>query len=421
MAHTLAIEGGPPTRLAPLPSWPQFESEAIEAASSVLRSGQVNYWTGDQGRLFETEFATFTCRKYAVAVANGSVSLELALYALGVKPGDEVIVTSRSFVASAACIVLRGATPVFVDVDRDTQNMTVESIRLALSPRTKAIITVHLNGWPCDMDCINKLTRERGIAVVEDCAQAHGARYKGRPVGSLGDIASFSCCQDKIMSTGGEGGIVVTDNELLYERMWSFKDHGKNQRVMSEMRSTGGFAWVHDSIGTNFRLTEMQSAIGRVLLRKLDKAVEVRRRNAAMLTTELSTMPGLRLTRPGPDIYHSYYKYCAFVRPEKLSPEWDRDRIVKAIRAEGIACFDRAGSCNDIFREAAFAPYRLRRTALPVAKELGDTSLIFLVHPTLTPEDISDTCAAVRKVMTHAVKRVCVSPSVNTPIETVTQ
>ena len=403
-ATELAFEGGIPTRSKPFPPWPQFEAEEIEAALSVVRSGRVNYWTGEEGRLFETEFAAFAGCKHAVAVANGSVSLELALSALGINSGDEVVVTSRSFVASAACVVLRGATPVFADVDRDSQNITAESICPALSPRTKAIITVHLYGWDCDMDSFSAIARERGIAVVEDCAQAHGASYKGRPVGSLGDIASFSFCQDKIMSTGGEGGMVVTNDDILWERVWSFKDHGKNRQLMNEARSTGSFRWVHDSIGTNFRLTEMQSAIGTVLLRKLGQAVEARRRNASMLTTEFSTIPGLRLTGPGPDIYHSYYKYCAFVRPEELAPHSDRDRIVEAIRAEGIPCLGRAGSCNNIYLEKAFAQYRLPRARLPVAKELGETCLIFSVYPTMTDEDVSDTCSAVRKVMMRAVK-----------------
>jgi dTDP-4-amino-4,6-dideoxygalactose transaminase len=398
----LAIEGGVPTRSRPFPSWPHFEAEEIDAASAVLRSGRVNYWTGEQGRLFEAEFAALTHCKHAVAVANGSVSLELALYALGIQPGDEVVVTGRSFIASAACILLRGATPIFADVDRDAQNITAESIRAVLSSRTKAIIAVHLAGWPCDMDSIAAIAQEYGIAVVEDCAQAHGAEYKDRPVGSLGDIASFSFCQDKIMSTGGEGGMVVTNQSILWEKVWSFKDHGKNRRLTNEPHPSGEFRWVHDSIGTNLRLTEMQSAIGRVLIPQLAESVEARRRNASMLTTEFSTIPGLRVTRPGPDVYHSYYKYYAFVRSEALASGWNRDRIVEAIRAEGIPCF--TGTCSEIYLEKAFARYSSYRTRLPVAKELGETSLMLLVHPRLTGEDISDTCSAVRKVMMCAVK-----------------
>jgi len=399
--NELAINGGVPTRASPFPVWPQFETGEIEAAATVLRSGRVNYWTGEQGRSFEAEFATLMHCKHAVVVANGSVGLELALYALGIGPGDEVIVTSRSFIASAACILLRGATPVFADVDRETQNITAESIGPVLSSRTRAIIAVHLAGWPCDMDSITEIARERGIAVVEDCAQAHGAKYKGRPVGSLGDIASFSFCQDKIMSTGGEGGMVVTNNSDLWEKVWSFKDHGKNHRLMKELHCSGAFRWVHDSVGTNFRLTEMQSAIGRVLLQKLIHAVEARRRNAGMLTSEFSAICGLRVTNTPPEIYHSYYKYYVFVRPECLAPTWSRDRIMESIRAEGVPCF--TGGCSEIYLETAFSSHGSRRARLPVAKELGETSLMFLVHPTLTGKDIADTCSAVRKVMTQAV------------------
>jgi dTDP-4-amino-4,6-dideoxygalactose transaminase len=413
----LAADGGMPTRTRPFPFWPQFETEEIEAAASVLRSGRVNYWTGKQGRSFEIEFAAFTHCKHSVAVANGSVGLELALYAIGIKPGDEVIVTSRSFIASAACILLRGATPIFADVDRDTQNITAESIRPALSSRTKGIIAVHLAGWPCDMDSINAIARERGIAVIEDCAQAHGAEYKGRPVGSLGDIASFSFCQDKIMSTGGEGGMVVANDPDLWERVWSFKDHGKNRKLVNETYSSGGFRWVHDSIGTNLRLTEVQSAIGRVLLGKLIQAVQARRHNASMLASEFSAIPGLRVTSPGADIYHSYYKYYVFVRPEHLAPDWTRDRIVEAIRAEGVPCF--TGSCSEIYLEKAFAQHGFSKTRLPVAKELGETSMMCLVHPTLTDEDIADTCSAVRKVMMRAVKRTHSSFKVSSPLAAV--
>ena len=413
----LAVNGGQPVRSAPYPSWPSFGIEEIEAVSAVLRSGKVNYWTGEQGRLFEAEFAALTHCKYAVAVANGSVGLELALYALGIGAGDEVIVTSRSFIASASSIVLRGATPVFADVDLDSQNITGESIRKALSSRTRAIIAVHLAGWPCDMDAIKSIATEHGIAVIEDCAQAHGAEFKGQPVGCLGDIASFSFCQDKIMSTGGEGGMVVTNQRDLWEKVWSFKDHGKNHDLMKEPHDSRGYRWVHESIGTNLRMTEMQSAIGRVLLRKLTQSVDVRRRHASFLAQEFATIPGLRVTQPGPDFYHSYYKYYAFLRPDTLSSDWSRDRIVEAIRAEGIPCF--AGSCSEIYLERAFAGSHYPRQ--PNARELGETSLMFLVHPTLTENDIRDACSAARKVMACATKGSALTnrtqPSLTMPLE----
>jgi len=208
--------------------WPYFAPDEIEAAAAVLRSGNVNYWTGEEGRLFEREFAEFTGCKHAIAVANGSVALEATLRALGIGPGDEVITTSRTFIASASCAVAVGAQPVMADVDRDSQNITADSIRKVLSSRTKAIVPVHLAAWPCEMDPILKLAAEHGLKVVEDCAQAHGATYKGRPVGSMGDVAAFSFCQDKIMTTAGEGGMVTTNSDDLWEKMWAYKDHGKS-------------------------------------------------------------------------------------------------------------------------------------------------------------------------------------------------
>ena len=395
----LAIDGGTPVRSTPLPPWPYFESEEIEAAERVLRSGKINYWTGEEGRQFEKEYAEYVGTKHAVAVANGTVGLELALYALGIGPGDEVITTSRTFIASASCVVMRGAKPVIADVDRDSQNITAETIRQAITPRTKAIIAVHLAGWPCDMDPILDLAREHGLKVIEDCAQANGARYKGRPVGSMGDINSFSFCQDKIMTTGGEGGMVTTNSEELWERAWSFKDHGKSYDAVYRRQHGPGFRWLHEQFGTNWRLTEMQSAIGRVLLRKLDAQVAIRRRHAARLTAAFSEIAGLRTTVPPADIYHSYYKYYAFLRPERLRPGWTRDRIETAIQAEGIPCF--AGSCSEIYLEKAFDGIR-PESRLPVARELGETSLMFLVHPTLSDQDIDDTIGAVRKVMESA-------------------
>jgi len=382
--------------------WPYFAEDEIEAAMQVLRSGKVNYWTGQEGQQFEAEFAAFTSCKYAVALANGTVALEGALKALGVGPGDEVITTPRTFIASASCAVMLGARPVFADVDRASQNITAESVRSILTPRTKAIVAVHLAGWPCEMDDIVSLAHERGIKVVEDCAQAHGATYKGRPVGSLGDVAAFSFCQDKIMTTAGEGGMVTTNSAESWNTMWSLKDHGKSYKAVYEEESAPGFRWLHESFGTNWRLTEIQSAIGRVQLRKLPGWVEKRRQHAAMLSACFAELPGLRVTSPPKHIEHAYYKYYAFIRPEALRPEWTRDRVIEAINAEGIPCF--SGSCSEIYLEKAFPPAWRPRERLAIARELGETSLMFLVHPTLTEEYIHATCKAVQKVMSAATR-----------------
>ena len=400
----LAMDGAQPVRKTSFAPWPYFEADEIDAVTRVLQSGKVNYWTGEEGRRFEDEFAARAGCGYGVAVANGTVALELALHALGIGPGDEVIVPSRTFIASASCAVMRGAKPVVADVDPNSQNLTAETIRPLLTTRTKAIVAVHLAGWPCDMDPIVTLAREQGLKVIEDCAQCHGATYKGRPVGSLGDVGAFSFCQDKIMTTGGEGGMVTTNGKAVWEKAWSYKDHGKSHEAVYNREHPPGFRWLHESFGTNWRLTEFQSALGRSLLRKLPQMVEVRRRNAAILTQGFAQHDALRVPQPPSHIGHSYYKYYAFVRPEKLREGWTRDRILSAIVAEGIPCF--TGSCSEIYLEKAFTPELRPEECLTVAKELGDTSLMFLVHPTLSEKDMLDTCDAVEKVFIAAAKEI---------------
>lgn len=381
--------------------WPHFAEDEIEAAVRVLQSGKVNYWTGQEGRLFEREFADFVGCRYAVAVANGSVALELALYALDIGPGDEVIVPPRTFVATASSVVLRGAKPIFADVAPDSGNITAESIKTVLTPRTRAIIVVHLGGWPCEMDDVVALAREHGLKVIEDCAQAHGATYKGRPVGGLGDVAAWSFCQDKIMTTGGEGGMVTTNDPLIWERAWSYKDHGKSYEAVYHRQHPPGYRWLHETFGTNWRMTEVQSAIGRVALRKVPQWVEERRRNAGALMERLRQIPELRVPVPPVHIEHAYYRFYVYVRPEMLKPDWNRDRVMVEINEAGIPCT--VGSCSEVYLEKSFQqsglypPHRL-----PVARELGETSLAFLVHPTLDEVHMQDTAQVVAKVMQRA-------------------
>jgi dTDP-4-amino-4,6-dideoxygalactose transaminase len=399
------------------PTWPSFAADEVDAVARVLASGKVSYWTGDEGRRFEEEFAAHAGCKYAIAVANGSVALELALYALGIGPGDEVITSSRTFIASASSAVMRGARPVVADVDRVSQNITADTIRATISPRTRAIIAVHLAGWPCDMDPILELAHEHKLRVIEDCAQSQGATYKGRRVGSMGDAAAFSFCQDKIMTTGGEGGMVTTNDEGIWRRAWSFKDHGKSYDAVYNRQHPQGFRWLHESFGTNWRLTEMQSALGRILLKKLDTYVETRKTNAAILTEAFSTIPGLRVTVPPKEISHSYYKYYVFIRPDQLRDGWTRDRIMAAILEEGIPCF--TGSCSEIYLEEAFTPELRPTQRLKVAQELGETSLMFLVHPTLSESEMHETCRAVAKVLAAASTRQRPDRNISTLVESV--
>ena len=397
----LAPAAGTPARTAPLPPWPHFDAEQVEAAAAVLRSGRVNYWTGETGRQFEAEFARFAGVAHAVALANGTLALDLALRVLGIGPGDDVVVTPRSYMASVSSVVLAGARPVFADVDPDSQNLTAASIEAALTPATRAVVVVHLAGWPCDMPAIMALAEARGLKVIEDCAQAHGARIAGRPVGSFGHAAAWSFCQDKIMTTGGEGGMFTTDDPALWRAAWEFKDHGKRWDAMQRRDHPPGFRWLHGSFGSNWRLTEMQCALGRVQLARMPEWTAARTRNALRLAERLRRWPALRVPLPGEGLEHAWYKLYAFVRPETLGPGWTRDALLPELEAQGIPAL--TGSCPEIYLEAAFdgTGWRPERR-LPVARALGETSLMFLVHPTLSDADIDDVATAVDRVMDRA-------------------
>jgi dTDP-4-amino-4,6-dideoxygalactose transaminase len=389
-------------KLPPPGPWPLFAPDEIEAAATVLRSGKVNYWTGDECRKFEREYAEYVGTKYAVAVANGTVALELALYALGVGYGDEVITTSRTYIASASCIVMRGALPVVVDVDRDSGNICPKAIRAAITQRTRAIVVVHLAGWPCDMDEIMAIAAEFGIKVIEDCAQAHGATYKGKAVGSFGHAAAFSFCQDKILTTGGEGGMLTTNDEFVWERAWAYKDIGRSYEAVYHRQHPPGFRWLTDTFGTNWRMTEFQAAIGRLQLAKLNGWREARRKNAAVLTQAFQEIAAVRVPELASDIGHACYKYYVYVEQNFLNPGWTRDRLVEELNTVGVPCF--TGSCSEIYLEKAFESLPTRPVErLPVAQELGETSLMFLVHPTISDEWMGQAIAAIRSVFAQAM------------------
>jgi dTDP-4-amino-4,6-dideoxygalactose transaminase len=398
-----AERAGGPAHPSRWHDWPYFDEEQVAAAAAVLRSGKVNYWTGEEGRAFEQEFARACGAAFGIALANGTVALELALHVLGIGAGDEVVVTPRSFVASAAVVALRGARPVFAEVDPDSQNITPATVWAVLSMRTKAIIAVHLAGWPCDMEGLLALARAHDLKVIEDCAQAHGATLHGRQVGSFGHLAAFSFCQDKIMTTGGEGGLLTSDDERLWRAAWSYKDHGKSYDAVYHRRHRPGFRWLHEDLGTNWRMTEVQAAIGRHQLRRLPEWLSVRRRNAGILATGLRPLPLLRVPEPPAQVGHAWYKFYAFVRPDRLARGWTRDRVMAAIVARGVPCF--AGSCSEIYRERAFSERGLGPSRpFPAAWDLGATSLMFLVHPTLAPEDMKHACRVVEEVCSLATR-----------------
>lgn len=382
----------------PFSPWPSFTQEEADAVSRTLLSNKVNYWTGTECREFEKEFAAYFGSEYAIALGNGTLALDVAFKALNIGSGDEVVVTSRTFLASVSSIVLAGAVPVFADVDRDSQNITAETIKAVLTPCTKAIVCVHLAGWPCDMDGIMALAEANGLYVIEDCAQAHGALYKERSVGSIGHVGAWSFCQDKIMTTGGEGGMVTTNDRDLWEAMWSFKDHGKSWEAVYKRQHPPGFRWLHESFGTNLRMTELQGVLGRIQLQRMPEWTRIRNQYATKIWGVARECYGLRVPVVPPDTLHAAYKCYVFVEPGQLNEGWDRDRIMAEVNARGVPCF--SGSCSEVYLEKAFDNKGFRPTErLSAARELGETSLMFLVHPTLTDAEVDKTCAVLQQVM----------------------
>lgn len=385
----------------PFSPWPSFTQEEADAVSRVVLSNKVNYWTGTECREFEKEFASWIGTDYAVALSNGTLALDVALKALGVGHGDDVITTPRTFLASASSIVTAGANPVFADVDLNSQVITADSIKAVLTPNTKAVIVVHLAGMPAEMDAIMALSKEHGFFVIEDCAQAHGAKYKGRSVGSIGHIGAWSFCQDKIMTTGGEGGMVTTNDKNLWSFMWSYKDHGKSYDAIYHKEHPPGFRWLHESFGTNWRMLEMQAAIGRIQLTRMAKWTAKRQAYGAMLDDAAKGFSCVRLVDVPDYAEHAEYKHYIFVKPEHLADGWSRDRIVEEIVKLGVPCFQ--GSCSEVYLEKAFdnTPWRPVKR-LPNAVQLGDTSLMFLVHPTLTKEEMDKTVQVIQTVFSMA-------------------
>ncbi|SDH43685.1 DegT/DnrJ/EryC1/StrS aminotransferase family protein [Variovorax sp. OV700] len=381
--------------------WPSFTAEEAEAVQRVLLSNKVNYWTGQECRELEKEFASWSGTAHAVALANGTLALDVALKALDIGPGDEVVVTPRTFMASVSCVVNAGATPVFADVDADSGNLSAATIAQVLTPRTRAVICVHLAGWPCDMDPIMTLAEQHGLKVIEDCAQAHGAYYKGRPVGSIGHVGAWSFCQDKIMTTGGEGGMVTTNDESLWRAMWEYKDHGKSHEAVFNREHPLGFRWLHESFGTNWRMLEMQAVIGRIQLRRMTEWTVQRTRHAEALWAACRPYAAVRVPELPEDSVHAHYKCYVYVQPDRLAPGWNRDHIVNAIQAQGVPCYQ--GSCSEVYLEKAFDGTGWRPAErLPVARALGETSVMFLVHPTLTAAEMEASCVAIKRVLKEA-------------------
>jgi len=385
MAEALAINGGPKVRTKPFPPWPALGDEDVSAVADALRSGRLTQLSGGAVTAFEEAFAAWNGARHCVAMSSGTTAIHTALAALDVGPGDEVIVPAHTFIASATPALHQRATPVFADVDPDTYCLSPESVAERITARTKAIIAVHLNGHPADLDALLALAEPRGITVIEDCAQAHGALYKGRKVGSLGRVGCFSFWEDKIMTTGGEGGAVVTEDDALAARTRRIRHHGEGP-------VEGERAYYHLELGYNYRMTSMQAATGLVQLRRLDAYLEARRRNAAYLTERLAALGVVEPPTVAPYAVHSYYKYIC--RLPSGAPAAGVDDFVRAVAAEGVPIQRRYPT--PLPKQPVFAGFG--GAPCPVADRLAGELFTLLVHPTLTIADLDDYVQAIGKV-----------------------
>ncbi len=390
-----------------LPNWPFFDKKQIKEVTNVLESGRINYLTGNQGELFEKKFSDLIKVKYSIAMSNGSVALSACYASLGIGIGDEVITTSRTFIATSSTIVLCGATPIFADVDPESGCITSETIEPLINNRTKAIAVVHFAGWPADMESICRLAKKHNIYVIEDCAQAHGAEIlvdeRYRSVGTFGDVSAWSFCQDKIISTGGEGGMITTNNPEIKKFIWSFKDHGKNFDLYKSPNSNFTFKWVHENFGNNFRMTEMQSVIGIKQLELLNNWTKIRTNNARIIREKLEDLNAISIPIPSKKYKHAWYKFYCYIEKDAFKEGWSRDRIIQEIRGNDYPAF--SGGCSEIYLEKCFQNSGIfPKERLKVARNLGESSLMFLVHPTINESQMYTYAEVVKEIIKQSLR-----------------
>lgn len=387
MSEELAINGGPKTRDLAFPPWPVLSNEDAAAASDALRSGHLTQLTGPYVRDFERDFGMWNGAGDCIATSSGTTAIHAVLVALDIGPGDEVIVPAHTFIASATPVLHQGATPVFADVDDRTFCLDPESVRTRITDRTKAIIAVHLNGHPADMDALLEMGNERGIPVIEDAAQAHGAEHHGRMAGTIGLAGCFSFWEDKIMTTGGEGGAIVTDDYALADRLKRIRHHG-------EGAIEGERAYYHLDLGYNYRMTSMQAATGRVQLQHLGEYLIARRRNAEYLSGRLNEVPGIDPPFVEEYARHAFYKYIGRVRPETGI---EIERFVAAVAAEGLPISRRYPT--PLPRQPVFRDAGLSGEPCPVAERLSGELFTLLVHPTCGSREMEDYAQGISKVI----------------------
>lgn len=353
MINKLAVNGGPKTVTRDFP-WPIFDETDVNAVIDVVRSGQWgNPDCADSVKSFEDEFAEFCGAKYALACVNGSVALRLALIACGVKPGDEVIITPYTFIATASIVLEANCVPVFADIDPRTYNIDPEQIEKAITKRTKAIIPVHFAGQACDMEKIMQIAKKHNLRVIEDACHGHGAEYKGRKLGSIGDAGCFSFQSSKNL-TSGEGGMIITNDEALYDMMNSLRNVG---------RVKGGQWYEHHYLGCNYRITQLQTALLRTQLKRLDEQTRIRHQNGTYLNSLLDKIEGIKpLERGLGETLHSYHIYIFRYDKTKFNG-LSKSEFARFLAAEGVPCF--MGYPNPLYKQPLFQKKNFMCYAIP--------------------------------------------------------
>ncbi len=424
MSTKLAIEGGAKAVTNKLIGWPNFDEKTIQAVENVLRSGKVNYWTGKKGMEFEQKFAEWQGSRFAISVANGTAALHTAMTVLGIGPGDEVIVPSYTFIASSFSIVQTGAIPRFADVNIDDHCISIESAEKLITPRTRAIMPVHLYGNVCDMDKVMAFAKKHKLFVIEDNAEAFGGVYKGKKTGTIGHIAACSFCQNKTFTTGGEGGMITTDDENLAWLARSFRDHGYDVKERMQLLALEQkLPYIHNMVGWNYRMTEMQSAIGLCELERIDSwNMPARRRNAKIVMDALRELPQIKyMPIDTPERQNGWFVMAFSLNIEQM--RCNIQEFVKAVCAEGVPCwkvfwpqchterayrdFNSFGKSGFPFRSKEYTdPTSIRYNEVKVPNAIWHETHTFtcFAYPTFTASDMEQIAEGLRKVITHFAK-----------------
>ncbi len=376
--------------------WPIVSNQEIKLVNNVLKSNKLNYWTGENCKKFEEEFSKLIKTKYSISLANGSVGLDIAIKSLNLKKNSEVIVTPRSYISSVTSVINQGLTPVFADIDLNSQNIEYETIIKKITKNTKAILVVHLGGMPANMTKIISFAKKNKIKIIEDCSQAHGAKINNKYVGTFGDISIWSFCNDKILNTLGEGGIIATKSFMIYKKLWALKDCGKNFSKFKKFKKKNKFKWVHDFEGTNLRMTEVQAAIGRYQLKKLTTWVNMRNYISKKIISICKNFKSIRTQIVPSKFLNSYYRCYIFLDYKHIKKGWTREKILQYLNTNGIYCD--VGSCPEIYKEKFLSKQKhINLKSLKNANLIGKSSIAFKVFPNIYKTTLNNKLSKLNK------------------------